>query len=105
MYRSFLRPILVLFGLIALGSYAVIMLRGPQGLTALQAKQRQVRELEETNATLQKQIDEKQERIEKLKHDPGTQERVVRERTGKTRPGDTSFVVPDQPTTNPTATH
>jgi cell division protein FtsB len=94
LYRSFLRPVMFVCGLIALAAYASIMLRGPQGLAALQAKQNVVHQLEEQNATLTKEIDERKMLIDKLQHDRGTQERYVRERTGKTRPGDTSFVVP-----------
>lgn len=82
--------------LIGLAAYASIMLRGPQGLSALEQKQNMVHQLEEQNATLLKEIRERKALIDKLQHDPGTQERFVRERTGKTRPGDTSFVVPDQ---------
>ena len=97
MYRSVLRPVLIISVLIGLIAYAAIMLRGPQGLGALEEKRKAVRELEEQNATLRKEINEHKRLIDKLQHDPGTQERFVRERTGKTRPGDTSFVVPGQP--------
>jgi cell division protein FtsB len=97
LYRSVLRPIVFLCGLIALAAYAAIMLRGPQGLGALEDKRKTVRQLEDQNATLQKEINDNKNLINKLQHDPDTQERFVRQRTGKTRPGDTSFVVPDQP--------
>lgn len=88
---------MILCGLIGLAAYAAIMLRGPQGIGALGEKRRTVRQLEEENATLLKQIEDQKKLINKLQHDPGTQERYVRERTGKTRPGDTSFVLSDQP--------
>jgi hypothetical protein len=97
LYRSFLRPIVIVCGLIGLAAYAAIMLRGPQGLSALDEKRRAVRELEEQNANLLKQIADQKKLIEKLQKDPSTQERFVRQRTGKTRPGDTSFVLSDQP--------
>lgn len=97
MYRSVFRPVLILSCLIALVAYAAIMLRGPQGLAALQDKRGLVHHLEEQNADLLKDIQDKKNRINKLQYDHGTQERIVRERTGKTRPGDTSFVVTDQP--------
>jgi Septum formation initiator. len=96
-YRSVLRPVFIIFGLIALAAYAAIMLRGPQGLAALAEKQNAAQQLEVQNANMRKQNDEQRRRIERLKHDPDTQESIVRQRTGKTRPGDTSFVVPDQP--------
>jgi cell division protein FtsB len=84
--------------LIGLSAYAVIMLRGPQGLPVLEEKRRAVRELEDQNATLLKQINDRKVLIDKLQHDPSTQERYVRERTGKTYPGDTSFIVSDHAT-------
>jgi cell division protein FtsB len=85
-----------LCSLVGLAAYAAIMLHGPQGVGALEEKRKVVRELEEQNANLLKEIEEEKQLINKLQHDPNTQERFVRERTGKTRPGDTSFLVPDQ---------
>jgi cell division protein FtsB len=96
-YRSFLRPVFIIFGLIALAAYATIMFRGPQGLAALQEKQNAAHRLEVENANMRKQNSELQQRINRLEHDPDAQETVVRQRTGKTRPGDTSFVIPEQP--------
>lgn len=96
MYRSVLRPIVFLCALVALAAYAAIMLRGPEGLSALENKRKTVRHLEDENATLQKQINDRKTLIDKLQHDPSTQERFVRERTGKTRPGDTSFMIDQQ---------
>jgi len=96
-YRSVLRPVFIIFGLIALAAYATIMLRGPQGLSALQEKQNTAHRLEVEIANMRKQNSEQQQRINRLKNDPDLQESVVRQRTGKTLPGDTSFVLPDQP--------
>jgi cell division protein FtsB len=72
------------------------MLRGPQGLGALSDKRKTVRQLEEQNATLLKEIDENKKLIDRLEHDPNTQERYIRERTGKTRPGDTTFMLQEK---------
>ena len=95
MYRSFLRPVAFVAIVIGLAAYAVIMLRGPQGLAVAGEKRRAASDLEDQNATLLKQINDRKMLIDKLQHDPVTQERYVRERTGKTHPGDTSFVVSD----------
>jgi cell division protein FtsB len=84
--------------LICLAAYAVIRLGGPQGLTVLEEKQKAARDLQDQNATLVKGNNAQRALIDKLQHDRGTQERYVRERTGKTRPGDTSFIVSDQAT-------
>ncbi|MDQ2946942.1 MAG: septum formation initiator family protein [Acidobacteriota bacterium] len=75
------------------------MLRGPQGLNALTEKHHEIRSLEEQNADLQRDIDAKRERIEKLKHDASTQELEVRKRLKMQREGETQFALPDQPST------
>jgi cell division protein FtsB len=95
--RSFLRPLAALAALVGLAAYATIMLRGPQGLSALAEKRREVRQLEEKNANLVRDNDAKKLRIERLKHDRSAQEVEIRKRLKLQRPGETSFVLPDQP--------
>jgi cell division protein FtsB len=95
--RSFLRPLAALAALAGLAAYATIMLRGPQGLSALAEKRREVRQLEEKNADLVRDNDAKRLRIERLKHDRSAQEVEIRKRLKLQRPGETSFVLPDQP--------
>jgi cell division protein FtsB len=95
--RSFLRPLAAIAALAGLAAYATIMLRGPQGLSALAEKRREVRELEERNATLMRDNEAKRQRIERLKHDRSAQEVEIRKRLKLQRPGETSFVLPDQP--------
>jgi cell division protein FtsB len=72
------------------------MLRGPQGLRALAERRQEIRKLEEQNANLMRDIQQKKDRIERLKHDPGTQEMVVEGYLGKVHPGDTQFKVSGQ---------
>ncbi len=95
MLRNFLRPLAAVAALAGLSAYATIMLRGPQGITALQEKRREVRMLEEQNANLQRDIDAKKLHIERLKHDKDTQELEVRKRLKMDHPGDTVFVLPE----------
>ncbi len=92
----FLRPLAALAALAGLAAYATIMLRGPQGLAALQEKRHQIRMLEEQNANLARDIEAKKERIQRLKTDPRTQEVEVEKRLGRVHPGDTEFKVPGQ---------
>ena len=87
----FLRPLTALAALAGLAAYATIMLRGPQGLSALEEKRRQIRTLEEQNANLARDIEAKKLRIERLKTDRSLQEVVVHDRLGKVHPGDTDF--------------
>ena len=71
------------------------MLRGPQGISALQEKRREVRALEEENANLTREIELKRARIQKLKTDSSTQELEIRKRLKMQHQGDTQFILPD----------
>jgi cell division protein FtsB len=95
MLGSFLRPIAAIAALAGLAAYATIMLRGPQGLSALSEKRQEIRSLEEGNANLQRDIEAKKLRIQKLKTDPSTQE-VELERLGFVHQHDTQFKVTGQ---------
>ncbi len=97
MLRSILRPLAAVAALAGLAAYATIMLRGPQGLSALAEKREQVRALEEENATLARDNEAKRRRIESLKHDRSAQELEIRKRLKLQRPGETSFVLRDEP--------
>ena len=97
MLRSLLRSAAIVAALVGLAAYATITLRRPQGLSALAEKQRQVRALEEANANLARDIAAKKQRIERLKHDPRTQELEIRKRLKLQRQNETSFVLPDRP--------
>ncbi len=92
----FLRPLAALAALAGLAAYATIMLRGPQGVSALEDKHRQIRTLEEQNATLQRDIEAKKQRIERLKNDPSTQRVEIQKRLGKMPQGATEFKITGQ---------
>ena len=95
MLGSLLRPLAAIAALAGLAAYATIMLRGPQGLSALSEKRQEIRSLEEENANLQRDIEAKKQRIQKLKTDPSTQE-VELERLGFVHQHDTQFKVTGQ---------
>ncbi len=90
MLRQYLRPLAAIAALIGLAAYATIMIRGPQGIRAWQEKRHQIEVLEEENANLQRDINAKKERIEKLKTDPATQELEL-EKLGLVHKDDTQF--------------
>ena len=96
MLLNFLRPIAALAALAGLGAYATLMLRGPQGLSALSEKHREIRSIEDQNADLQRDIETKKARIDRLQHDTSAQELEIRKRLKMQRPGDTQFVLPHQ---------
>lgn len=101
---------MILAILASLAAYATITLRGPQGLSALRERRREIRTLEEQNADLRRDIEAQKLRIERLKNDPGTQEVEVEKRLGKVHPGATEFrelgqhVSPDGAKSTQTAT-
>lgn len=96
---SILRPVAAVAALVGLAAYATIMLRGPQGLSALSEKRHQIELLEEENATLSKKIEAKKHRIERLESDPKTQALEVEKRLGRMHAGDTEFKITGQPVT------
>ena len=92
----FLRTLVAIAALAGLAAYATIMLRGPQGLRALQERRQQIRTLEEQNANLARDIEAKKQRIERLKNDPSTQRVAVQQGLGKLPEGATEFKVSGQ---------
>ncbi|MBS1871675.1 MAG: septum formation initiator family protein [Acidobacteria bacterium] len=87
------------FGLLAafalFGVYAAVVLRGPQGLPALAQKRRLIRDLQEQNATITRENQQKRDRIEILKHSANAQEMEVRKEMKLQRPGETTFILPE----------
>ncbi|HTC90729.1 MAG TPA: septum formation initiator family protein [Bryobacteraceae bacterium] len=86
--------ILVVFALI--GAFGLAELRGPQGLPALRGKWNEIRQFEEENANLQRENDYRRDRIKKLESNPSAQELEIRQKLKLLRPGETSFILPEQ---------
>lgn len=95
MLRQYLRPLAAVAALTGLAAYAAIMLRGPQGVSAWSEKRHEIQALEDQNATLQRDIDAKRQRIKRLKHDPTTQELEL-EKLGLVHKDDTQFKITGQ---------
>jgi cell division protein FtsB len=90
------RAILVIvFALI--GAYGLVELRRPQGIPAIKARWTEIRKLEEENANLQRENDYRRERIKKLESSVSEQELEIRKKLKLLRPGETSFILPEQP--------
>jgi len=83
-----------------LGAYALIAFRGPQGIPALMEKRKVIQQLQEQNADLTREIAEKRDRIERLKHSQTEQELEIRKRLKLQRPGDTIFILPEPQKSN-----
>jgi cell division protein FtsB len=82
----------VLIVLVA-ASYALITLRGPQGVPALIQKQKEIRELEKQNADLAREIESRRQRIQRLRENESEQELEIRQRLKLVRPGEKVFIL------------
>ncbi len=92
-----IRRVAVLTVFVLVGVYGYLSLRGPQGVPALMDKWREIRRLEEENASLQRENDYRRDRIKKLQDSPSEQELEIRKQLKLLRPGETSFILPEQP--------
>ncbi|HUA17326.1 MAG TPA: septum formation initiator family protein [Bryobacteraceae bacterium] len=98
--NPFVRRILFVAAFGLLGAYGLVALRGPQGIPALREKWDEIRKLEEGNANLQRENDYRRDRIQKLQANPSEQELEIRKKLKLLRPGETTFILPDQPKTD-----
>lgn len=80
-----------------IGVYGYLALRGPQGLPALQQKWNEIRKQEEENSNIQRENQYRRDRIKRLQESTSEQELEIRKNLKLVRPGETSFILPDQP--------
>jgi cell division protein FtsB len=76
--------------------YAFVALRGPNGIPALMEKRRQVHEYELSNEQLHREIEQKQERIQRLQNDPREQEIEIRQRLKFAGPNEKVYIIDDK---------
>ena len=77
-------------------AYAFVQLRGPNGIAGLMEKQKQVHEYEVTNQQLHREIEQKQDRIQRLENDPEEQEIEIRQRLKFAGPGEKIYIIDDK---------
>lgn len=94
MKASFTR-IAYITAFLAVAGYAVATLRGPHGVQALFVKQAQIKELENRNASLAREIERKREHIKRLADNPADQELEIRERLKLVNPTDKVYITGD----------
>ena len=88
-----LRRLGLLLVMLLIAAYAAVVLRGPNGVTALAARRQAIRELQEKNASLEADNKRKRERIELLKHNRETQDLEIREKLKLVRPGEEQVIL------------
>jgi cell division protein FtsB len=77
------------------GVYCLVALRGPQGVQALLDKHERIRAIKEENAILARENERLRQRNKSLRDSQAAQEQEIRERLGRMRKGERSFVIPD----------
>jgi cell division protein FtsB len=85
-----------LAGVLLVAVYALITLRGPHGVGALLEKREQIRQFEKRNAALAKDIEERRERISRLKESQSEQELEIRQRLKLVKPGEKVFILQEK---------
>jgi cell division protein FtsB len=76
--------------------YAFVTLRGPNGIPGLLDKRRQVHAYEMSNEQMHREIEQKQERILRLRNDPQEQEIEIRQRLKFAGPGEKIYIIDDK---------
>jgi len=77
--------------------YALIAVSGPQGLQTLLEKHREIRQLQEQNAALTREIEHRRDRIRRLESSRSEQEMEIRKQLKLQKPGETTFILPEGP--------
>ena len=94
MKASFTRIAYILVFLVVAG-YAVATLQGPRGVHALVVKEAQIKDMENRNALLAREIERKREHIKRLTDNPAEQELEIRERLKLVNPTDKVYITGD----------
>lgn len=75
--------------------YAVVNLTGPQGIPALLAKWKELREIEATNARLVSEVSDRRDKVRILRESAEAREFEIRKKLQKLREGEKLYQVPD----------
>jgi cell division protein FtsB len=77
---------------LAAASYAFFTLRGPHGIPWLLERQREIHQMEQNDAQLDREIERMRDRIKRLETSPSDQELELRERLKLVKPGETVYI-------------
>jgi cell division protein FtsB len=81
---------------VAIAAFLFFGLHVPQGIADLRAKHETIRRLQKENADLAKELEEKRERVRKLRDSSSEQELEIRKQLRYQREGETSIILPEQ---------
>jgi len=89
--RSRVTKISYMVAVLVAASYALVTLR--DGIPALMQRQNEIRALEKQNAELNREIEFRRERIDRLREDESAQELEIRRSLKLVRPGEKVFIL------------
>ena len=98
---SLLKNLAMTAAILLVGAYAVVALRGPQGLPALAEKRAEILRLQEQNANLERENARRRERIRVLENRKDQQELEIRKQWNLVKPGEKTFFLPEEDTAEP----
>jgi cell division protein FtsB len=96
LFQSSKRRVGLVLVVILACAYGWMFLSGPQGFQTLVEKRREIRELEERNANIRIENERRKERIRRLEESRSEQEMEIRKQLKLQRPGETTFILPEQ---------
>jgi cell division protein FtsB len=93
-----MRAALVRFGyastVVLAAVYLIVTLAGPKGVQALVDKQRDIQKMQQRNLEIEKEIELRRLRIERLGKDRDEQDKIIEERFKYVRPGEKVYMLP-----------
>lgn len=95
MIQSVIRRATILAAFVLVCAYAFMALRGPQGLPSLLEKRHSIRSMEEENANLKRDIDNRRKLIHDLQFSKDKQDEAIRRFLNQAKPNETEFILPD----------
>jgi cell division protein FtsB len=90
-----LARIAYLTAFLAVLGYAFFTLRGPNGIPALLERQRQIEDMQQRNAKLDREIERMRDHIKRLTDNPAQQELEIRERLKLVKKGEKVYITGD----------
>ena len=82
---------------VAIVGYIWLALWGPQGVQALIQRHKEIRQLQEQNAEMKLENQRRADHIRRLENSRSEQEMEIRKQLKLLRPGETTFLLPDEP--------
>lgn len=90
-----IRVVGVLAAVLVCGVYLVLAFRSPLGLPTLHTRWQEVREMQIRNDELRRNVEMRRDRIRRLEENSAEQELEIRKQLKMLRPGETTFILPD----------